>query len=77
MTSTRSSARKAAAKNTNHASSQGTSSAKSGSAGSKRKGDSDDGPKPKRGRKAGGKEQTTIESTMAIKKKRMILRTWR
>lgn len=69
MTSTRSSARKAAAKNTSRASPQGTSSANSGSAGSKRKGDSDGGPKPKRGKKTGGREQTTIEATMPIEKK--------
>lgn len=65
MAGTRSSARQAAtAANSGSNSSQNQPAAKTGAAGSKRKGSTATGSKSKRGRKGDGKEQTTIEATM-------------
>lgn len=63
MPGTRSSARQAAAASSNAASSM------PGAAGSKRKGDSPIGNKSKKGKKANGKEQTTIEASMLSEEK--------
>ena len=65
MAGTRSSARQAAAAaNAGSSSSQNPLEAKTGAAGSKRKGSNATGPKSKRGKKGDGKAQTTIEATM-------------
>ena len=65
MAGTRSSTRQAAAAaNAGSISSQNPTEAKTGAAGSKRKGSTATGPKSKRGKKGDRKEQTTIEATM-------------
>ena len=65
MAGTRSSTRKA--NGSSPASSQGTTGAAAGGAGSKRKSEASPASKPKRGKKAGEKQQTTIEETMIDK----------
>ena len=65
MAGTRSSTRKASGESP--ASSQGTTGATSGRTGTKRKSEASPASKPKRGRKAAEKQQTTIEDTLAKK----------